>query len=74
MSSEEIATIIPALFEETEINGMTLRNRIVRSATWEGLATTEGALTDQHVAFVSRLAEGDIGLIISSFTYVVPCG
>jgi len=74
LSSEEIATIIPALFEETEINGMTLRNRIVRSATWEGLATTEGACTDQLVAFISRLAEGDIGLIISSFTYVLPGG
>jgi 2,4-dienoyl-CoA reductase-like NADH-dependent reductase (Old Yellow Enzyme family) len=67
-------TIMPTLLEETEINGMTLRNRIVRSATWEGLATTEGACTDQLVAFISSLAEGEIDLIISSFTYVVPGG
>jgi 2,4-dienoyl-CoA reductase-like NADH-dependent reductase (Old Yellow Enzyme family) len=26
-----------ALFEQTMINGMTLRNRLVRSATWEGM-------------------------------------
>lgn len=63
-----------APFEEIHINGMILRNRIIRSATWEGLATTEGACTDQLVAFISSLAEGDIGLIISSFTYVVPGG
>jgi 2,4-dienoyl-CoA reductase-like NADH-dependent reductase (Old Yellow Enzyme family) len=26
------------LFEETEINGMGLKNRLVRSATYEGMA------------------------------------
>ena len=30
---------MPSLFEPTVINGMALRNRFVRSATAEGLAT-----------------------------------
>jgi 2,4-dienoyl-CoA reductase-like NADH-dependent reductase (Old Yellow Enzyme family) len=34
-----------ALFELTVINGMSLANRFVRSATWEGYATTDGACT-----------------------------
>ena len=30
------------LFEKTEIKNMTLKNRFVRSATWEGLAGEDG--------------------------------
>ena len=33
-----------ALFDCTSINGMSLANRFVRSATWEGLADEDGAL------------------------------
>lgn len=65
---------MPSLFEETQINNLTLKNRLVRSATWEGLATEDGACSDQLVAFISYLAEGGMGLIISSFTYVLPGG
>ena len=35
------------LFEATELNGMKLRNRTVRSATWEGLAAPNGYPTDR---------------------------
>ena len=31
------------LFEPSEINGMTLSNRFVRSATWDGLAMDDGS-------------------------------
>jgi len=30
------------VFEETRINGMTLKNRLVRSATWEGMCEPTG--------------------------------
>lgn len=33
------------LFDTTQINSMTLGNRFVRSATWEGMAADDGAVT-----------------------------
>lgn len=62
------------LFETTEINGMKLSNRFVRSATWEGMATSEGAVTPQLTETMTRLAEGGVGLIVSSHAYVRPDG
>jgi 2,4-dienoyl-CoA reductase-like NADH-dependent reductase (Old Yellow Enzyme family) len=58
------------LFETTIINGMSLPNRFVRSATWEGMATTEGACTSRLADFMANLAEGDVGLIITGHSYV----
>lgn len=58
------------LFEETEINGMNLANRLVRSATWEGMAGQEGEVTPRLVKVMTDLAEGGVGLIISSHAYV----
>ena len=58
------------LFEKTVINKMTLNNRFVRAATWEGLATEEGAVTPKLIEMMVRLAQGGVGLIISSHTYV----
>jgi len=36
------------LFESTEINGMKLPNRFVRSATWEGMTIDKGACTQER--------------------------
>ena len=58
------------LFEPSEINGMTLANRFVRSATWAGMATDEGACTPQLIDLVAELADGGVGLIITGHTYV----
>jgi 2,4-dienoyl-CoA reductase-like NADH-dependent reductase (Old Yellow Enzyme family) len=58
------------LFEPTEINGMTLSNRFVRSATWEGMATDDGACTPKLINLMADLAKGGVGLIISSHAYV----
>ena len=58
------------LFETTQINGMTLANRFVRSATWEGMASEEGAVTPVLKDLNVDLARGGVGLIISSHTYV----
>lgn len=62
------------LFESGEINGMKLRNRFVRSATWEGMASPEGAVTRKLIETMTLLAEGGVGLIISSHAYVRPEG
>ena len=58
------------LFESTSIKNMVLANRFVRSATWEGLATDDGAVTPRLIDVQTQLARGGVGLIISGHTYV----
>jgi 2,4-dienoyl-CoA reductase-like NADH-dependent reductase (Old Yellow Enzyme family) len=62
------------LFDKTQINGMTLANRFVRSATWEGMAADDGTVTPRLTETVTELAKGGVGMIISGHTYVVPEG
>jgi len=62
------------LFETTEINGMKLANRFVRSATWEGMAADDGAVTPGLIKIMTDLAEGGVGLVISSHAYVAKAG
>lgn len=57
-----------------EINGMKLRNRLVRSATHEGLASEAGLWTPELAAALERLARGGIGLIVSGHACVSPEG
>lgn len=58
------------MFETTEINGMKLANRFVRSATWEGMAGDDGACTPKLTTLMAQLAKGRVGLIITSHAYV----
>jgi 2,4-dienoyl-CoA reductase-like NADH-dependent reductase (Old Yellow Enzyme family) len=58
------------LFEETAINGMTMRNRMVRSATWEGMCEQDGRPTQKLANLYCDLAQGGVGLIITGFTFV----
>jgi len=53
---------------------MVLSNRLVRAATWEGLAADDGACTSRLVDVMARLAAGGVGLIITGHTYVRPDG
>lgn len=62
------------LFEATEINGMKLTNRFVRSATWEGMAEEDGTVTPALIDCMAKLAKGQVGLIISSHAYIKPEG
>ena len=62
------------VFDTTQIKGMTLANRFVRSATWEGMAAEDGAVTSRLIDTVIDLAEGGVGLIISGHAYVLQEG
>jgi 2,4-dienoyl-CoA reductase-like NADH-dependent reductase (Old Yellow Enzyme family) len=62
------------LFETTKLNGMTMKNRFVRSATAEGMATDDGACTPRLVNLMGELAEGGVGLIITGHAYVTKRG
>ena len=54
----------------TEINGMILKNRLVKSATYEAMATEDGSVTDKLIDFYTSLAKGGVGLIITGYAYV----
>jgi 2,4-dienoyl-CoA reductase-like NADH-dependent reductase (Old Yellow Enzyme family) len=62
------------LFERTIINGMSLANRFVRSATWEGLAEKDGSVTHRLKDMMIELARREVGLIISGYAFVSPEG
>jgi 2,4-dienoyl-CoA reductase-like NADH-dependent reductase (Old Yellow Enzyme family) len=71
---EPISTVgvaaMTALFNPLTINGMTLRNRLIRSATWEGMCEPDGRSTGRLIDCYRTLAEGGVGLIITGYAFV----
>ena len=63
-----------AIFEPTRLGPLELANRLVRSATWEGLADVLGGVTPRMIPIYRELAEGGVGLVISSYIAVSPEG
>ncbi|MBY5945241.1 NADH:flavin oxidoreductase [Photobacterium rosenbergii] len=59
------------LFTETRIGKMTLKNRFMRSATWENMATEDGHMTDKLYAIYEELAQGEVGLIVTGYANIV---
>jgi len=47
-----------SLFDETTIQSMQLRNRLVRSATWEGMCEEDGRPTKRLIDLYVTLARG----------------
>lgn len=62
------------LFEETRIKSMKMKNRIVRSATWEGMCEVDGRPTDKLINTYVDMAQGGVGLIITGYAFVRPDG
>lgn len=62
------------LFEETALKTMSLQNRTIRSATWEGLAADDGGVTPAYIAKLVALARGGVGLVITGNAFVSPEG
>jgi 2,4-dienoyl-CoA reductase-like NADH-dependent reductase (Old Yellow Enzyme family) len=58
------------LFDHTAIKNMIITNRFVRSATFEGISSAEGAVTPALIELMTALARGGIGLIITGHAYV----
>jgi len=65
---------MPKLFETTTINGLSLANRFIRTATWDGLAAADGAVTPAMIELLVRLARSGLGLVITGHAYVLPEG
>jgi len=62
------------LFQPMKIRNMELRNRFVRSATYDQCAEKNGHVTETQIKLFSELADGGISLIITGLTYVHPSG
>lgn len=58
------------IFDEVDLNGLKLKNRLVRSATWEGMADDEGHISKKLLDVYEELAKGGVGMIITGFTSV----
>ena len=54
--------------------GLTLKNRILRSATWEGISTPEGHMTEAQYDVYRKLAEGQVGLICTGYARITKDG
>ena len=57
-------------FAPITIAGMEIRNRFMRSATWDSSATDDGEVTDISVRIIEGLARGGVGLIVTGYAYV----
>jgi 2,4-dienoyl-CoA reductase-like NADH-dependent reductase (Old Yellow Enzyme family) len=62
------------IFSEGEISTLKLKNRLVRSATYEAAMTEDGRITDIMLGLYKNLAEGGVGLIITGHMAVMSDG
>ena len=58
------------IFDRVELHHLTTRNRLVRSATWEGIASPDGGITEVAYEIYEEIAKGGVGAIITGFTSV----
>lgn len=58
------------IFEPVDIGGLTIKNRLIRSATQEGSASQDGNITPELLSIYENLAAGGVGAIITSMVSV----
>lgn len=71
---EDTSKAVDTLFEPVELKNTTLKNRIIRSATYEGLGDPDGFPRPDLADVYSKLAQGGVGTIITGFVYVSQTG
>jgi 2,4-dienoyl-CoA reductase-like NADH-dependent reductase (Old Yellow Enzyme family) len=62
------------IFNPVNIGGIALRNRFIRSATHEGMASAEGAPLESLEKLYLRLAKGGVGAIVTGYAGVMQQG
>jgi 2,4-dienoyl-CoA reductase-like NADH-dependent reductase (Old Yellow Enzyme family) len=58
------------LFTPIKIGKLEIRNRFMRSATWDAMAESTGLVSERSRALYHELNTGGIGLIITGFAFV----
>ncbi|MBR3130885.1 MAG: NADH:flavin oxidoreductase [Clostridia bacterium] len=58
------------VFEPTKLGDLTLKDHLIRSATWEGIAARDGGISENAYAIYDELGKGGVGAIITGFTSV----
>ncbi|MHA1783654.1 MAG: NADH:flavin oxidoreductase [Candidatus Helarchaeota archaeon] len=58
------------IFRPSKIGNLTIKNRVVRSATYLGLAADDGSITNRNLSSYEALAKNNIGLIITGYMNV----
>lgn len=62
--------LMKKVFEEVNLKSLHMENRLVRSATWEGIANPDGSIMEESYVIYDELAKGGVGAIITGFTSV----
>ncbi|EGW39116.1 NADH:flavin oxidoreductase [Desulfosporosinus sp. OT] len=62
------------VFSEAQIAGVKVKNKIIRSATHEGLADDLGNPTEALIKKYEALAKGDVGAIITGYAAIMQNG
>jgi 2,4-dienoyl-CoA reductase-like NADH-dependent reductase (Old Yellow Enzyme family) len=62
------------LFEKANIGTMEVSNRMIRTASHEGLADNRGRPTDEQFQFYRGFIEGGIGLVITGYAGISQAG
>lgn len=58
------------IFDSTVISSIEVKNRIIRSATHDGLADKNGAPSDELIRKYENMAKNDVGVIITGYAGV----
>jgi 2,4-dienoyl-CoA reductase-like NADH-dependent reductase (Old Yellow Enzyme family) len=62
------------VFEPSLLAGLSLKNRSIRSATWEGLGDREGFVRPGLIQMLAELARGGAGMVVTGYLHVSPEG
>lgn len=65
VTSNKEVFIMKEIFEKVNVGGITLKNRIIRSAIQEGSADQDGHITEKLISIYEKIAEGGAGAVIT---------
>lgn len=65
---------MPLLFTPKNIGVLKIKNRVIRSATYEKMASENGEVTERLIKCHKELARGGAGMIITGHCFVHPMG